>query len=136
MIRAARATDLRDDACESPSSVLIGAELDRVLREISGTRARLYEYNPTLSRLHIQFIPPEGSELRQYNILFVGTERCEASIHFTVTDARFTTVEDGIDGSRVILESNQGETRITSTDALLIIQDDSEPLDIDTLTNA
>ncbi len=137
MIRAARATDLRDDSCESPSWILTQEDLDRVLRELSGTRARFYEFCATHSRLHIRFNPQDREpNVPRYDLLFIGTVRCEVSTHFTVTGAMFTSVEDGIDGSHTTFECNGGETKISASDVLLIVQDDETLLDLDTLTKA
>jgi hypothetical protein len=85
----------------------------------------------------MRFDPQErDSKIPRYDILFIGTERCEVSVHFTVTEARFTTFEDGIDGSLVTFECNGGETLITASDALVIFQNDSSLLDLDTLRTA
>ena len=132
MIRAARASDLRDKDCKSPSRTLSEGELDRVLREISGTRAHLFEFTASHSRLLVHCRPAEDAKkLPRYSILFLGMQRCEASVHFMVIGAKINKVgEGGIDGSHLVFESNGGETMITSSDILIIIQDDEELLQI------
>jgi len=112
-------------------------ELAKVLREITGTRARVFEFSATHSRLHLRFDPQDrDSSLPRYDILFIGTERMEASVHFTVLAPEMSTHEAGIDGSHITFESNGGEILISSSDTLIIYQDDKALLDLDTLTNA